>query len=416
MTKTSYTIQLGVLASMPRDPNNARQHSEEQLKQIEESILEFGFTAPVLFDDVVRAGNGRHEALERIYSSGKTVTLPDGTPLPNGMIPFIDCKNWNDDQRTAYAIADNKIAANASWDEDKLRKQLKSLSELSFNVNLTGFNEQSLKEELALLESGGKGDREEIPQLQDEATSKLGDMWQLGDHKIICGDSTDAETVSKLLGDKKPNLMVTDPPYGVEYDASWRESSGINKKGAAVGKVLNDDIADWSKAWSLFEGDVAYVWHAGVFAGVVADSLMSSGFKMRSQIIWAKSQMVMSRGDYHWQHEPCWYAVREKKKGNYVGGRKQTTLWNIDKPNKSETGHSTQKPVECMLRPIENNSKAGDYIYEPFSGSGTTIIACQESGRKCLAIELNPKYVDLAVERWENFTGKKAVLLNQEQD
>jgi DNA modification methylase len=204
--------------------------------------------------------------------------------------------------------------------------------------------------------------------------------------------------------------MVTDPPYGVEYDPAWRQRAGIAGAGTATGKVLNDDQADWREAWALFPGDVAYVWHAGLFAGTVADSLAACDFVLRSQIIWAKSQMVMSRGDYHWHHEPCWYAVRKGKTGHYAGDRKQTTLWQIPKPAKSETGHGTQKPVECMRRPIENNSSPGQAVYEPFSGSGTTLIAAEMTGRSCHAIELNPAYVDVAVLRWQAFAGQQAVL------
>jgi DNA modification methylase len=206
--------------------------------------------------------------------------------------------------------------------------------------------------------------------------------------------------------------MVTDPPYGVEYDASWRDdrTGKIGATGTATGKVLNDDIADWREAWALFPGDVAYVWHADLRAREVVQSLEATGFSMRAQIIWAKNQLAMSRGHYHFQHEPCWYAVRKNATGHWNGDRKQTTLWQIDKPRKSETGHSTQKPVECMKRPIENNSSPGQAVYEPFSGSGTTIIAGEMTGRCVHAIELNPAYVDVAVTRWQEFTGKTATL------
>lgn len=233
-------------------------------------------------------------------------------------------------------------------------------------------------------------------------------------HRIVCGSSTEADTVAKVLGDVRPHLMVTDPPYGVEYDAGWRNgvkrADGSVVAARAVGKVLNDDNADWREAWALFPGDVAYVWHAGVHAGSVADSLTACDLLIRSQIIWAKNQMAIGRGDYHWQHEPCWYAVRKGRKGHYGGDRKQTTLWQIDKPRKSETGHSTQKPVECMKRPIENNSSPGQAVYEPFSGSGTTIIAAEMTGRHCYAVELSPAYVDVAVKRWQDFTGQQATL------
>lgn len=183
----------------------------------------------------------------------------------------------------------------------------------------------------------------------------------------------------------------------------------MSKNKCKLGLVLNDDRADWREAWALFPGDVAYVWHADLHVSSVQTSLEASGFAIRSQLIWVKDCFALSRGDYHWQHEPCWYAVRKGKTGHYVGGRKQTTVWGIDKPQKSETGHSTQKPVECMKRPIENNSSPGQAVYEPFSGSGTTIIACEMTGRCCYAIELSPAYVDVAVKRWQDFTGQKAV-------
>lgn len=231
-----------------------------------------------------------------------------------------------------------------------------------------------------------------------------------GGHRLVCGDSTTVEAVDAALGDVKPHLMVTDPPYGVSYDPAWRVASGINGQNHAKGLVSNDDRADWSEAWALFPGDVAYVWHGGLHAAIVANSLAACDFGIRSQIIWAKTSMVIGRGDYHWQHEPCWYAVRKGRPGRSSGDRKQTTLWAIDKPHKSETGHSTQKPVECMRRPIENNSRSGDAVYEPFSGSGTTIIAAEMTGRVCLAIELSPVYIDLAVRRWEAFAGAEALL------
>jgi len=205
----------------------------------------------------------------------------------------------------------------------------------------------------------------------------------------------------------------------VKYDANWRnEADRANGKpygASAVGKVENDEKADWREAWALFPGDVVYVWHAGIFAGVVAESLTACCFQIRSQIVWAKQQFAIGRGDYHWQHEPCWYAVRKGKPGHYDGGRKQSTLWQIDKPQKSETGHSTQKPVECMKRPIENNSSPGQAVYEPFSGSGTTIIAGEMTGRCIHAIELNPAYVDVAVTRWQDFTGQTATLEGDER-
>lgn len=225
--------------------------------------------------------------------------------------------------------------------------------------------------------------------------------------------------------------MVTDPPYGVNYDPSWRVKAGVGSKGAARGVVLNDDRADWRDAWALFPGDVAYVWHGALHTAAVIDSLIANRFGMRAAIVWVKTRPVIGRGHYHWQHEPAayvvrdgaddhWqrfeedsetavYAVRDGAAGAWRGGRKQSTVWQIEHL-KSDTGHGTQKPVECMRRPIANNSLPGDFVYEPFSGSGTTIIAAEMLGRFARAVELNPAYVDVAILRWQKFTGRAATL------
>jgi DNA modification methylase len=211
--------------------------------------------------------------------------------------------------------------------------------------------------------------------------------------------------------------MVTDPPYGVEYDPSWRDGADLGVGERSRGKVQNDDIVDWTDAYTLFEGDVVYVWHAGKFTHIVAKNLEDCGFDIVSQIIWAKQHFALSRGDYHWQHEPCWYGARKGKKHHWRGARDQSTVWEIKNnnsfgnSNKEETwGHGTQKPVECMQKPIENNSLANDYVYDPFGGSGTTLIACEKTGRRCLMMELDEKYCDIIIRRWQKFTGKQATL------
>jgi len=208
--------------------------------------------------------------------------------------------------------------------------------------------------------------------------------------------------------------MVTDPPYGVKYDPKWREKYD-NFKRHAVGKVSNDDRADWKNAYSLFPGNIAYVWHGGLHATTVAENLTACGFALRAQIIWRKQHFVFSRGDYHWQHEPCWYAV--KGTGSWTGDRKQATIWDIENLNplggnskEKATGHGTQKPVECMRRPILNHANPGQAVYDPFMGSGTTIIAAESTGRIAYGLEIDPVYVDVIVKRWEEFTGKKAQL------
>lgn len=235
---------------------------------------------------------------------------------------------------------------------------------------------------------------------------RRGDVWLLGDHRLICGDATDPKDVVAALGGHAPNLMVTDPPYGVDYEPSWREVVG---KGArATGKVLNDDRADWREAWALFPGNIAYVWHGALNGSTVEASLVATGFRLRSQIIWDKGRLIISRGHYHWRHEPCWYAVRRGKTATWAGDRKQMTVWLIPH-RRSDTGHGTQKPVEIMRRPILNHTRPGERIYDPFLGSGTTIIAAQETGRICHAIELNPDYVEIAIRRWEAATGRIAI-------
>lgn len=373
---------------------NAKKHPPEQIAQIVASMREFGFTIPVLVaeDGTIIAGHGRVLAAQEIGLAE---------------VPVIVARGWSDEQRRAYTLADNKLSENGEWDEELLAIELGDLREEGFAVDLIGFDAKEL-DKLLGVGTVGMTDPDETPEPEEVVVTRPGDIWILGEHRIICGDSTDAATVEALLAGETPNLMVTDPPYGVNYDPSWRARAGVNLNKNKLGKVENDDRADWREAWELFPGRIAYVWHGGLHAGTVFESLTETGFSIRAQIIWAKDRFALSRGDYHWQHEPCWYGVRGT--GNWTGDRSQSTVWNIPAREDSGVGHGTQKPVECMKRPIENNSEPGDAVYEPFSGSGTTIIAAEMTGRRCLAVELNPAYVDVAVRRWQAFTGKSAVL------
>jgi DNA modification methylase len=381
---------------------NSRTHSKDQVAQIAASIREFGWTNPILVDGdgTIIAGHGRVMAARKL---GETE------------VPCIELGHLTEAQKRAYVIADNQLALNAGWDAEMLKVEIAELVDADFDLGLLGFDDAMLAG-LTGVETEGLTDPDDVPEPPANPVTVLGDVWVMGRHRIICGSSTEADTVAKLLLDVKPHLMVTDPPYGVEYDANWRDKAAASGalqrfgKNVGIGKVDNDDKADWREAWALFPGDVAYIWHAGNMAHVVAESLLACNFGIRAQIIWSKSQFVIGRGDYHPQHEPCWYAVKKNRKGHYDGGRKQSTIWQIDKPRKSETGHSTQKPIECMKRPIENNSSPGQAVYEPFSGSGTTIIAGEMTGRHIYAVELNPAYVDVAVKRWQDFTGQQAVL------
>ena len=393
-------VERRLVSSLIPYARNARTHSDEQVAQIAASIREWGWTMPVLVDEAggVIAGHGRILAAQKLGIAD---------------VPTMVARGWSEAQRRAYVLADNKLALNAGWDSDLLKVELLDLQGVGFDLALTGFDADELAA-LTIEATDGLTDPDAVPETPADPVSELGDVWILGRHRIACGDCTDPLVVEKALNGVKPHLMVTDPPYGVEYDPDWRNRADLaNGKpygGRAVGQVMNDDKADWREAWALFPGDVAYVWHAGNMAHTVADSLLASGLELRAQIIWAKSQFVIGRGHYHPHHEPCWYAVRKGATGHWAGDRKQSTLWQIPKPAKSETGHGTQKPVECMRRPIENNSSPGQAVYEPFSGSGTTIIAAEMTGRACHALELNPAYVDVAVKRWQEFTGQQATL------
>jgi DNA modification methylase len=377
---------------------NARTHSDEQVAQIAASIREWGWTMPVLIDEVgmIVAGHCRVMAARKLG-------LVD--------VPVMVAADWSEAQKRAYVIADNKLTLNASWDEELLALELGDLQGLGAELNLIGFSDGELQALFARAAiKPGLTDPDAVPETPVEPISRPGDVWLLGKHRLVCGSSTDAGTVARCLNGVTPHLMVTDPPYGVEYDPSWRHRAGVNVS-KRTGQVSNDDRADWREAWALFSGDVAYVWHAGLHATTVAKSLVASGFTIRSQIIWAKERLVLGRGHYHWQHEPCWYAVRDGKEGHWAGDRAQTTLWRIaNRDQDAETTHGTQKPVECMRRPIENNSSVGQAVYEPFTGSGTTIIAGEITGRTVHAIELDPAYVDVAVLRWQVFTGQAATL------
>ena len=266
----------------------------------------------------------------------------------------------------------------------------------------------------------------------------------MGAHRLVCGDSCDPAVLAACLGAEKPHLCVTDPPYGVEYEPTWRDGSQKHgRKTPQSGKVLNDDRASWAAVFSACPCSVAYVWHGALHVAEVARSLAVSGFEVKAHIVWVKKQFVMCRSAYHWRHEPCFYAVRKGADSHWNGSRKQstvwadivdqwepdsdlyackidektlaafpgdmTTVWEIARDKACGGGHSTQKPLECMARPIRNSSKPGEFVFEPFSGSGTTIMACESLGRRCLAIELSPGYVAVALERFKEATGKVPV-------
>jgi DNA modification methylase len=386
------SVELRPLDAVRPYANNPRQN-DDAVEAVAESIRRFGFRQPIVVDadGVIVAGHTRYRAAQRLGLA--TVPVHVATDLTA-------------DEVRAYRLADNKTAELASWDTSMLSIELDALRGAGIDWTLLGFDEEELAKLLAPAGTEGLTDPDAVPEKPVDPVTKPGDLWLLGKHRLLCGDSTSAPDVARLLDGAVPTLMVTDPPYGVEYDPEWRMDAGLTGNTARMGKVMNDDRADWTEAWKLFPGDVAYVYHAGVFASTVQQSLERAGFAIRAQIIWAKDRLALSRGDYHWQHEPCWYAVREGGKGHRTDDRTQTTLWSIPARDDAGHGHGTQKPVECMERPVRNH--LADTVYEPFAGSGTTVIACERTGRACIAMELDPGYCDVIVRRWEEFTGKKA--------
>lgn len=392
------------LSQLKEYANNPRKITKEMLDKLASHIKEDGYHQRIIVDNDYTIIGG-HQRKKALYMAGYDDETTIEVLIPNRKLTPEEIDRLN--------IRDN--LAFGEYDFDILTERFNQEELLSF-----GMDEDMLKPifDKVILEEIGEEEEIEVPA---EATARLGDIYLLGSHRLMCGDSTNPQHVEKLMDGAKPILMVTDPPYGVEYDPKWREGVDLQVGMRSKGKVLNDDRYDWSEAYSLFTGDIAYVWHSAKYTHKFAENIENSGFDLVSLIIWNKQHLVLSRGDYHNKHEPLWYAVRksQKVKHNWQGRRDQTTVWDIEGYNGSKgdgeesTGHGTQKPLECMLRPILNNSAQGESVYDPFGGSGTTLIACERSKRNCYMMELSPAYVDVIIKRWKKETNKKAVLLNE---
>ena len=395
-----HEISIEKLTPYARNPRK----NDGAINRMVASIREFGFRIPLL----VRHCGEKIEVVDghlRLKAAGK---------LKMPAVPVIFCDDWSEAQVKAFRLLVNRSVSWAAWDEDQVALEMEELKTLDFDLALTGFDPFEIDEFLF-------GDSDDLnadvaPGVPQTPVTRTGDLWLCGLHRVQCGNAVSPEDVSLVLGARRPGLLVSDPPYGVAYDPAWRERSGLGHQ-RQIGVVRNDDRADWTPAWMLFTGDVAYVWHAGVHAAAVAAGLEAAGFRIRAQIIWRKQHFALSRGDFHWQHEPCWYAVREGKSSNWCGDRKQSTVWDVPNLNpiggnreESATGHGTQKPLELMRRAILNNSKRGQMVYDPFLGSGTTMIAAQLTDRVCCGLEIDPGYVDVIVKRWQDLTGANAVL------
>jgi len=321
------------------------------------------------------------------------------------------------DRAHALALADNKLGEISDWDPEELGRIAASGLISIEDLQLAGFSES----ELRALHGSASLDEDDVPSLPRVPVTQPGDLWILGEHRLVCGDARNAAHVALALAGAKPKLLDTDPPYGVSFDPKWRREvalrTGICKPPKRTGAVQNDHTAAWREAWLLAPCLVAYVWHGGLKCDTVKADLEAASFEVRSQIIWAKPQMNFTRATYHWQHEPCWYAVKKGAAAGWIGDRKQTTLWEIaskhgvSNPDADDTVHSTQKPLECMARPMRHHD--GD-VYDPFVGSGTTLIAAQKLGRRCYALDIDPGYCDVAVERWQKLTGQSAQRISAE--
>jgi DNA modification methylase len=395
---------------------NSRTHTDAQVSLVAASIREFGWTNPLLIrpDLVVIAGHARLLAARKL---GLTE------------VPVIELSGLSEVQCRALAIADNQLAiTGAGWDEEMLRIELAALQEEAFDLNLVGFDTHELDE--LLLGDAAEDGEDVVLEPPANPVTVSGDVWLWGPHRLMCGDATSPEAVATLLGEHKPSLMVTDPPYGIELDSEWRDRAGLNGCGPAEASYMRkrteghtattisgDDRADWSAAFELVPSlQIAYVFHASIFTREVLDGLLRIGFLYPQQIIWNKGRTVLTRTHYWYQHEPAWY-VRKKNAPWFGKAGENSTIWDSPSPkfiiggsDEEKFDHPTQKPVELMRRPILNHTKRGELVYDPFLGSGTTLAAAEATQRVCYGIELDAKYCDVTVLRWQQQSGKKAML------
>jgi DNA modification methylase len=382
--------------------DNARLHSEADIDKLADSLRRFGWTNPVLVDEngVLICGHGRVRAAAKLGLTS---------------IPVMVARGWSDEEKRAYRLADNQLTLRGSWDLQLLGKELREIGSADFDLSLIGFEPDRLERILAGLGSSSLADPDSVPAIPDQPVTRPGDVWLLGEHRIGCGDSTSGADVASVLAGSEPHLMVTEPPSGVGYDPRRRSHLSLSRGKPAQGEVLNDDRTDWRQAYALFPGDTAYVWCGALHGDIGITGLAACGFELRAQIIWVKQYVTSGPGDYRRKHEVCWYAVRDGKPSHWQGDRKQTTVWEIadvrplgKRRREDSPEDPNRKPIECMRRAMINNSCPGEAIYDPFLGSGSSVIAAEMSGRICYGLELNPAYVDVAVRRWQIFTGRAA--------
>ena len=378
---------------------NSRTHSDEQVAQIAASMREFGFTNPVLVDEAggIIAGHGR-------VMAAKALGLVE--------VPCIRLAHLSEAQKRAYVIADNKLALNAGWDEAMLRLELEDLQAADFDLDLLGFNADELG---ALLtepepETEGLTDPDEAPDLPARPVTVEGDVWLLGKHRVMCGDSTRIDQMEALNLGGGIDMWLTDPPYNVAYEGKTKDALKIQNDSMADGQFRQFLRDAYVAADAVMKpGAVFYIWHADLEGYNFRGAAQDAGWKVRQCLIWKKQSLVMGRQDYHWRHEPCLYGWKEGAGHLWASDRKQTTILEFDRPSRNAE-HPTMKPVALFEYQMLNNTKGGDAVLDSFGGSGTTLIAAEKNGRIARLMELDPRYCDVIIKRWQDFTGRQATL------
>lgn len=390
-------IDYRAIADLIPYARNSRTHSDAQVAQIAASISEFGWTNPVIVDgsNGIIAGHGRVLAARK---------------LGLDTVPCIEVAHMSEAQKRAYVIADNKLALNAGWDDELLKVEFSDLMAEGFDISVIGFDELEIDALLGVEASEGLTDEDEVPEAPAQPVTVLGDVWLMGKHRLMCGDSTSIADMERLTGEALVDMWLTDPPYNVHYEGKTKDAL----------KIQNDAMGDDQFRQFLRDayvaadtrmkpGAVFYIWHADSEGYNFRGAAQDAGWKVRQCLIWKKQTLVMGRQDYHWKHEPCLYGWKDGSSHLWAADRKQTTILEFDRPSRNGE-HLTMKPVALFEYQMLNNTKGGDIVLDSFGGSGTTLIAAEKNGRFSRLMELDPKYCDVIVKRWQEFTGKQATL------
>ncbi len=396
-------IELWDVEALVPYANNPRTHSKEQIAKVAASIARFGFVNPILVDASanVIAGHGRLQAAKQLGLM---------------QVPVIILDHLSEDEKRAYVIADNQLALEAGWDDELLKTELGALADLDFDLSVIGFSDKELAELLDGLDgTEGNTDDDAVPEAPAEPKTKTGDVYVLGSHRLLCGDSTVLANVEKVLDGALADMVFTDPPYNVDYGNTAKDKLRGNDR-----RIMNDNLGEGFEAF-LYDACVnmiavckgaIYVCMSSSELHTLQKAFVAAGGKWSTFVIWAKNTFTLGRSDYQRQYEPILYGWKQGTDHFWCGARDQGDVWFVNKPTKNDL-HPTMKPVELVERAIRNSSKSRDIVLDCFGGSGSTMIACEKTGRQARLIELDPKYCDVIVQRWEEFTGKKAELVLQ---